>query len=443
MLKFISRIFRLSSDDLFVNSRQIQKGVFYRLAGASILLAVLVGVAAYLLEMGEVTREVEQLAAEQVALTIDKSLPLIQNPNKDNVKILEDQLKADLFTGDFILLEIYTPEKEEVADAFLPGIDVIDRQAASHRKELLNEGKTVFRNFEVEERIYVQVFTSLEVEGAGHIGFLEALYIVPQARSERIFARVTHIVWFAVLVVLGTGAILYPIILRLIRNLLRYSANLTEANVGMLVSMGAAIAKRDCDTDAHNYRVTILAVNLAEQIGLSEETIRTLIVGSFLHDVGKIAIPDAILLKPGKLDDDEWKVMRTHVDHGVDVVKEHAWLAQATPVVHGHHERFDGSGYPQGVSGEDIPIVARIFSLADVFDALYSKRPYKDPFPLDKCIEIIRAGCGTHFDPQLVDPFLTVVKGFVTIDGLEKTELLKPILAGFTDKYFKIDLRID
>lgn len=253
-------------------------------------------------------------------------------------------------------------------------------------------------------------------------------------------ARVYRTVGFIVLAVLGTAAILYPIIIRLFKEVLQFSARLAEANIGMLVSMGAAIAKRDSDTDAHNYRVTILAVMLAESINLQPEQIRTLIVGSFLHDVGKIAIKDSVLLKPGKLDDEEWVIMKTHVDHGLDVVKKHAWLAQAVPVVHGHHEKFDGTGYPSGLAGEEIPLVARIFALADVFDALFSKRPYKDPFPIEKCLSIIEEGRGSHFDPQLVDSFINIVADFVVFPDLERTEALQPVLEKYIDEYFQIDL---
>ncbi len=426
-------------DGVFVSSRTVQKQILFRMAGVSLLLAVVVGIGAYFSEIRTVTQEVEMLALEQVDLTVGKSLPLIQDPSHENIVLLEEQLKEDLESGSFVLLEIYSPEKEEIAQANIPGIEMIDRHAAYHTADLLKREENICRNFNVDGQIYVQVFTSLTDGRAGHVGFLEGLYRVPETKSAQISNRIFYTVCFVVLAVLGTVIILYPVIMKLVGRILIFSASLAEANIGMLVSMGAAVAKRDCDTDAHNYRVTILAVMIAEHIGLASKEIRILLVGSFLHDVGKIAIPDSILLKPGRLNGEEWKIMKTHVDHGVDVVSGHSWMAQAIPVVESHHEKFDGSGYPRGLSAEDIPLVARIFALADVFDALHSKRPYKDPMPFDKCIQIINESGGSHFDPALVDPFNSVARRFVEIDGLEETEVLRPLLAGYTEKYFKVN----
>ncbi|WP_320175741.1 HD-GYP domain-containing protein [Maridesulfovibrio sp.] len=441
MIKSIAQIFQGNDKDLFVSSKQVQKQILYRLAGVSLLLAVAVGSLAYLLEMRSVIHDVELLALEQVKSTIRKSQPLIQNPTKENIKQLEANLKEDLQVSDFVLIEVYTSEKEELAEAYIPGIDAIDRRAATHTKNVFRKDEIICRNFELNEKIYIQVFSLLNAPEYGDVGFLEGLYQLPDSKKNQMFSRVYYSVGVIVFAVFGTALILYPIILRLMSKVLNFSAHLTEANVGMLVSMGAAIAKRDCDTDAHNYRVTIMAIMMAEHISLPAAEIRTLIVGSFLHDVGKIAIPDSILLKPGKLNDEEWKVMKTHVAHGVEVVREHVWLAQAEPVVFGHHEKFDGSGYPQGLSGSDIPVGARIFALADVFDALHSKRPYKEPFPFSKCMEIMENGRGSHFDPELLDRFMEVVIRFVDIDGLERTDVLKSIVAKYTEQYFNVELK--
>ncbi|WP_051249753.1 HD-GYP domain-containing protein [Maridesulfovibrio zosterae] len=440
MFTRILQFFDFSDWSFFSSSHHIQMSILRRIAGVSVLLAVCVGSIAYYSEMRNVGQEVGQMAINQVDYTMKNSLPLITNPTKENLVKLNSILKIDLDRSDFVLIELYTPEKEEMAEAAQAGVESIDQQAAIHGKELLKQEQTTYRNFVTGGHHYVQVFTALKDQGEINVGYFEGLYRVSDAKWSAIVSRVYYIVGFVVFAVLGTAAILYPIICRLISGILSFSTNLAEANIGMLISMGAAIAKRDCDTDAHNYRVTILAVMLAESLGLSAEKIRTLIVGSFLHDVGKIAIADAILLKPGKLNEDEWTIMKTHVDHGVDVVKEHAWLAQAIPVVHAHHEKYDGTGYPSGLTGENIPLGARIFALADVFDALYSKRPYKDPFPFEKCLSIIEEGSGNHFDPMLVEPFIKVAKKFVTVPDLEKTEVLRPILVKYIDNYFQIIL---
>jgi putative nucleotidyltransferase with HDIG domain len=188
----------------------------------------------------------------------------------------------------------------------------------------------------------------------------------------------------------------------------KLTEDLSQANIRMLEVLGNAIAKRDSDTHAHNYRVTVYAIRLAERVGIDVEQIKCLVKGSFLHDVGKIAIRDTILLKPGKLTEEEFEVMKTHVVHGADIIRGYEWLDEALDVVTDHHEKYDGSGYMHGLKGDEIPINARIFAISDVFDALTSKRPYKDALPVEKALEIMKAGRGSHFDPSMFDQFLSI-----------------------------------
>jgi response regulator RpfG family c-di-GMP phosphodiesterase len=129
------------------------------------------------------------------------------------------------------------------------------------------------------------------------------------------------------------------------------------------------------------------------------------VLGAFLHDVGKIGIPDRILLKPGGLTPEETTIMRTHVELGADIVNHSNWLRRSRDIVLGHHERFDGRGFPRGSSGGDIPLGARLFAVVDVFDALTSRRPYKEPFPYDESMRRLRAESGSHFDPVVLEAF--------------------------------------
>ena len=198
-------------------------------------------------------------------------------------------------------------------------------------------------------------------------------------------------------------ALLYPVILHLMRRIADYSASLLDANLETIAVLGSAIARRDSDTDAHNYRVTLYAVRIGEAVGLSAAEMRTLLKGSFLHDVGKIGIPDNILLKPGRLDEPEFNVMKTHVNHGIEIVERSSWLRDSVDVIKFHHEKYSGGGYPENISGEQIPVTARIFAITDVFDALTSARPYKKPLSFEESMEILDQGRGTHFDPVLLD----------------------------------------
>jgi HAMP domain-containing protein len=165
---------------------------------------------------------------------------------------------------------------------------------------------------------------------------------------------------------------------------------LLEANIEMLEVLGSAIAKRDSDTSAHNYRVTLIALRLAEARGLPRPALQALVKGSFLHDVGKIGISDT---------------MKTHVRHGTDILGRYAWLRDAMDIVGYHHEKFDGTGYLSGLAGEAIPLNARIFAIADVFDALTSARPYKVALSLDAALLTMRPDRRRHFDPELFDLF--------------------------------------
>jgi len=147
---------------------------------------------------------------------------------------------------------------------------------------------------------------------------------------------------------------------------------------------------------------------IAEKIGLSANEVQNILYASPMHDVGKIEIPDSILMKPGKLTDEEFEIMKTHSTIGANLLaySKSEILQVAEEIAVSHHEKWNGKGYPQGLAGENIPLVGRIVGLADVFDALTSKLPYKDPFSVEKAIDIIKQERGEHFDPHMVDVFL-------------------------------------
>jgi len=172
--------------------------------------------------------------------------------------------------------------------------------------------------------------------------------------------------------------------------------------------LGVAAEFKDEDTADHIFRMSNYCKAIAEGLGLPAEQIDTIYHASPMHDVGKIGIPDAILFKPGKLDENEWKIMKEHANIGYRILSDSdSGLLQAGSVIAlTHHEKWDGSGYPAGLKGDNIPISGRICAVADVFDALTSKRPYKEPFPIDKTLQIMKEGRGSHFDPGVLDIFL-------------------------------------
>ena len=170
-----------------------------------------------------------------------------------------------------------------------------------------------------------------------------------------------------------------------------------------LTSLMSALDARDRETEGHSMRVSRLTCLLAEEIGLNGQQLKALERGALLHDIGKIGISDTILHKPGKLTDEEWKMMRIHPAIGARIVEGIPFLQDALSVIRYHHERWDGSGYPIGLKGDEIPIQARIFAVADVFDALTSKRSYRSKSSAEEAIQYIKEQSGILFDPLIVE----------------------------------------
>lgn len=171
-----------------------------------------------------------------------------------------------------------------------------------------------------------------------------------------------------------------------------------------------ALELRDNVTEGHTQRVTELTLLIAREMGLSEEQLVHVRRGALMHDIGKMAIPDSILKKPGALEDDEWIEMRRHPVYAYEMLSRISYLAPSLEIPYCHHEKWDGSGYPRGISAEEIPLAARIFAVADVWDALRSDRPYRQALPTSTALAYIEENKGTHFDPEVVESFLIVYK---------------------------------
>ena len=173
-------------------------------------------------------------------------------------------------------------------------------------------------------------------------------------------------------------------------------------------AMGDALDLRDQETEGHSKRVTAYTIALARAFGVGSDQLRIIARGAFLHDIGKIATPDSILLKPSRLSPDEMTVMREHCQRGYDMVRKIPFLRDAAEIVYAHQERFDGTGYPRGLRGDQIPLGARIFAIADTLDAMTSDRPYRKGTSFAAArAEIVRCS-GTQFDPAIVESFLTI-----------------------------------
>jgi putative two-component system response regulator len=201
------------------------------------------------------------------------------------------------------------------------------------------------------------------------------------------------------------------------QKLIQERAKLRDANTQLLSAYEAtiegwshALDLRDRETEGHSRRVTQLTVKLAQALGISDNDIMHIRRGALLHDMGKIGIPDSILHKPDKLTDEEWKIMRQHPQLAYDMLYPIEYLRPALEIPLTHHEKWDGTGYPRGLKGEEIPIVARLFAVVDVWDALTADRPYRPAWSPEEARAYIREQSGKHFDPQVVDLFFKVVE---------------------------------
>lgn len=200
-------------------------------------------------------------------------------------------------------------------------------------------------------------------------------------------------------------------------------AKLEQAYDDVLEAFGSSLGLRNAETEGHSHRVTAFALSIGKRVPIPNNFLPVLARAAFLHDIGKIAIPDSILYKPRALTDDEKKAMRSHCEIGYNTLQRIPFLRDAADIVLAHHEFFDGTGYPRGLRGEEIPLGARILSVANALDAMLSDWPYRDALPMSHAREEIWRCAGTQFDPKIVEIFLAIPEN----DWVELRKKLSPI----------------
>lgn len=367
-------------------------------------MAALASPVAWYVSRENAEEEVVAFAQEEVQRVLLRQQALrLEGPDaRQYAQLAAQQLAGGLFD----IAEIYDPQGGKLAEVMtglgeqiessLPKHGTPHYRAAFYERLVLGAGKHQVL------RVFVPLF---EVEGGAITGYFEGVRVLPKWQSDQILSDALIVGLMVFLASLVCGAVMYPVVVRLASENEHKAREVLDSHIAMMEALGRAIAKRDSDTGAHNYRVAWVSAILGEAMGLRGAAMQSLILGSFLHDAGKIGIPDAILLKPGRLDDDEMSIMRTHVRQGEEIVTGAGWLDGARDVVACHHEKWDGSGYPRQMLGTAIPLAARIFAVADVFDALSSRRPYKGPMPFEQVMQILQEGRGSHFDPTVLDIF--------------------------------------
>jgi HD-GYP domain-containing protein (c-di-GMP phosphodiesterase class II) len=415
--------------------RHLRWMIARRMASAALVMGVGAGYAAYAYE----SHRAEQLSLAHALdgakhfETTAMELSLDGRSSESHAA-----LRELLDPKEFIGIRVFSPDKAVISESWAAVPDAVVSAINTSAHNWPEAKKSHSKWLEVAGVRYIQTLLSLQTPDGKQAGFLESISRLDEQVIKAQQDQIRTTVAVAVFAVLGTALFLYPLLLAMMQRSVKLAGDLVASNLSLLKSLGNAIAKRDSDTDAHNYRVTIYAVSLAEALNLPHEEISSLVAGAFLHDVGKIGIPDSILLKPGKLTDEEFEVMKTHVHLGVDIVTDNTWLKDASLTIRHHHERFDGSGYPDRLQGNSIPRVARIFAVVDVFDALTSARPYKNPWSIDEALAHIEQQVDCHFDGQIVMTFKTIVSRLYSTTRQASEAELHTQLQQILQKYFKV-----
>lgn len=428
-----------------MNPRTVHRNLIIRIGVTALIISVLFGFGAWQYGKKDIAQEILQRSENGFKMLNNQIRDLFDNPNNLKPSAIQRHLeqimskRRNVELGQFVWIGIYDLYEKRIAqvtDDTYENIEWIEKLAGHSPGNLRRHNDLKFNVIKLKDIPHVQIISPIKNNLDELTAYGETVFAVSPDTLDRLRKRAINLALLAMFIVVVTTALLYPVIIHLLNRVSSLSARLFEANLEILKVLGSAVAKRDSDTDSHNYRVTIISVKIAETCGIPKDDIRRLIKGAFLHDVGKIGIEDDILHKPGRLTTDEFQLMKKHVAYGIDIVNKAEWIKEAEDVVGYHHEKYDGSGYNSGIEGGTVPIIARIFAIADVFDALGSRRPYKEPLSYDETMEIIRAGRGNHFDPVYVDAFEPISKSIYENYAGREDEGLAEELDSIIKKYF-------
>ncbi len=415
-------------------NRQLQKKLFQHLFAAWLALSIVIGGFVYYWEMGQVDKWVTGMAFDEMKKFVENSIEPGDLHQQSREKLLTRM--KEMTRENFIIAELYDTNGTKYMEVVRDGSRDVEEKLKIRGHTKPTGHDIWYEKQRIDEGLFLQVFVPIISNNNESIGSFEGVYRL----NEQVLAKIDRQVWLSLLmvvvIVLVVTVALYPIFLTLNQDLVKYSKGLLNANLEVLEVLGGAIAKRDSDTNSHNYRVTIYTICLAEALGIASAQIANLIKGAFLHDVGKIGISDTILLKKGKLSDEEFAIMKTHTSHGIDIIKQSSWLATSAEILRYHHEKYDGSGYMEGLRGDEIPLAARVFAIVDVFDALTSERPYKDAFTLEDSLKIMMEGSGKHFDPEILQKFILIAEELHKEFRSASDEKLEQELGVLINRYF-------
>ncbi|MES0327375.1 MAG: HD domain-containing phosphohydrolase [Gammaproteobacteria bacterium] len=330
------------------------------------------------------------LVVDHQKLNIAMIKKILQRDGYEGIQSTQDPFSVVSFCEeehiDLIILDINMPKldgfgvinslQEELGEGRIPPVLVVtDVAEQEFRREALTYGARdyIVRPFDIREFL-ARVHNMLEVWQAHQIVEFQKDILEEKVQERTLELREAH-------------------------------DELEASRLDVVWRLGRAAEYRDNETGLHIIRMSQIAAVLGRAYGMAEEQADLLLVASPMHDIGKLGIPDRVMLKPGKLDKEEWEIMQAHAQIGADILAggDSNLMVMAHEIALTHHEKWDGSGYPNGLMGEKIPLVGRISAIADVFDALTSERPYKKAWPIDEAMDFIRSESGKHFEPRLVE----------------------------------------
>lgn len=405
----------------------LQKKLMRKLAFLMLVLAAGAAVLTFMSEIDQVQEKIEKRALS----TMKKRLDILVSSGMDD-RILSE--------SGFASLAIYGRDGELFYQKETPSAHAVLQELSHHDDTITDrEGRGESVTY-IKSRSdgHVYILLTLQTGLPSNISKVLALYDATRHGDVAvIYAEIFRSVLLAVALAVALVLFIYPTLFYLERNLIAKTQELNAANLDLLGVLGAAVALKDTDTNAHNYRVTLYAIAFARALGYDNENIRALIKGGFLHDVGKIGVPDDVLFKRGPLNPHERAAMNRHVAYGLQIVRNAHWLRDGADVIGSHHEWFDGSGYPEGLKADAISKNAQLFAIVDVFDALTSKRPYKEALSFDETADVMNAESGSHFNPQLLMRFFDTIRPlYDEIGGSEDETELKERLRRMASSYF-------
>lgn len=405
-----------------------------RIGLAALVVALIAGGVAYWIGTFRAQRAALEQATRSARHFSTPAMQLIVSSGRPDG---HDGLERLLDRSRFVGLQVFDRDSHQVYENWgtsAPSLINVLRAQALQRPDR-NQIDRTWLDVSAEHLIHVVVpITDSNGRLAGYVRTISRLD-ADTLQAQRDQVRTGALT--AVGTVLATAFVLYPLMLAMLRRSIELSRSLLDSNLSLIRSLGNAVAKKDSGTDAHNYRVTLYAIALAETLKVSAEDISHLVAGAFLHDVGKIGIPDHILLKGGTLTPAELRIMQTHPVLGTEIVTGNHWLQEAAVIIRHHHERLDGKGYPDGLRGDKIPLISRIFAVVDVFDALTSERSYKSPMEFDEAMQIIVRESGSHFDPCIVTSFKAIAPDLYAAITHAHPDTLRNQLQDALVKYFK------